>query len=162
MHREFILCAFFVYCRNKNRHLRQNKPMIKRYFIYGNIGILLEVFWTGIMSFCKKGDLRLTGSTSIIMFFIYGLAVFMEPLFRQLKFQSFIVRGMTYGLMIFSMEFFCGFGLETVHACPWDYSDALYSIGGLIRMDYYPLWIFVGLLYERVYYVQARKIINKN
>ena len=97
----------------------------------------MEVFWTGMQSFIKRGDICLTGTTSVIMFFIYGLVVFMEPLFKQLKGQSAIVRGMTYGLLIFAIEFFSGTGLKAVN--------------GLVRLDYYPVWIFVGLVYERIY-----------
>lgn len=125
--------------------------MLKRYFIYGNLGILMEVFWTGIHSLIKEGNVCLTGTTSVIMFFIYGLVIFMEPLFKQLRGQSAIVRGMIYGLMIFAMEFFSGTGLKAVNACPWDYSSAVYNIEGLVRLDYYPVWIFVGLIYERIY-----------
>ena len=47
--------------------------MLRRYFIYGNLGIFMEVFWTGMQSFIKRGDICLTGTTSVIMFFIYGL-----------------------------------------------------------------------------------------
>mgnify|MGYP002975039952 CR=1 FL=1 len=72
-------------------------------------------------------------------------------LFKQLKGQSAIVRGMTYGLLIFAIEFFSGTGLKAVNACPWDYSSAVYNINGLVRLDYYPVWIFVGLVYERIY-----------
>lgn len=125
--------------------------MLKRYFIYGNLGIFMEVFWTGMQSFIKRGDICLTGTTSVIMFFIYGLVVCIEPMFKQIKSQSCIVRGMTYGLMIFAVEFFTGMGLRIVNACPWDYSSAVYNINGLIRFDYYPVWIFVGLFYEKIY-----------
>ena len=83
--------------------------------------------------FIKRGDICLTGTTSVIMFFIYGLVVFMEPLFKQLKGQSAIVRGMTYGLLIFAIEFFSGTGLKAVNACPWDYSSAVYNINGLVK-----------------------------
>ena len=89
--------------------------------------------------------------TMLRRYFIYGLVVFMEPLFKQLRGQSAIVRGMTYGILIFAIEFFSGTGLKAVNACPWDYSSAIYNINGLVRLDYYPVWIFVGLVYERIY-----------
>lgn len=136
---------------HKNSKFKHNITMLRRYFIYGNLGIFMEVFWTGMQSFIKRGDICLTGTTSVIMFFIYGLVVFMEPLFKQLRGQSAIVRGMTYGILIFAIEFFSGTGLKAVNACPWDYSSAVYNINGLVRLDYYPVWIFVGLVYERIY-----------
>ena len=79
--------------------------MLRRYFIYV-LWNIMEVFWTGMQSFIKRGDICLTGTTSVIMFFIYGLVVFMEPLFKQLRGQSAIVRGMTYGILIFAIEIF--------------------------------------------------------
>ena len=150
----FVLLAFPVIGQtftHKNSKIKHNITMLRRYFIYGNLGIFMEVFWTGMQSFIKRGDICLTGTTSVIMFFIYGLVVFMEPLFKQLRGQSAIVRGMTYGILIFAIEFFSGTGLKAVNACPWDYSSAIYNINGLVRLDYYPVWIFVGLVYERIY-----------
>lgn len=35
--------------------------MLRRYFIYGNLGIFMEVFWTGMQSFIKKGGYLFNG-----------------------------------------------------------------------------------------------------
>ena len=56
---------------HKNSKIKHNITMLRRYFIYGNLGIFMEVFWTGMQSFIKRGDICLTGTTSVIMFFIY-------------------------------------------------------------------------------------------
>ena len=53
--------------------------MIKRFFIYGLIGWGMEIFWTGLYSLIS-GDLRLLAFTNLWMFFIYGAAVFLEPI----------------------------------------------------------------------------------
>lgn len=34
--------------------------------------------------------------------------------------------------------------------CPWDYSHAKTNIDGVIRLDYAPLWMAAGLLFERI------------
>ena len=31
---------------------------------------------------------------------------------------------------------------------PWDYSKEKYNYKGVIRLDFIPVWFFVGLLYE--------------
>ena len=106
------------------------------------------------ISLYKKGGLFRFNMVSTCCYYVslfIGLVVFMEPLFKQLRGQSAIVRGMTYGILIFAIEFFSGTGLKAVNACPWDYSSAIYNINGLVRLDYYPVWIFVGLVYERIY-----------
>ncbi len=123
--------------------------MAKRFMIYSMLGIYMEILWTGL-----KGGIAdsLTGHSSVIMMAIYGCAVFMEPAFRQLKGYSSITRGIIYSLFIFSAEYFSGSLLMKYNICPWNYSHAFYNMKNVIRLDYMPLWIFMGLLYERLYF----------
>lgn len=124
--------------------------MFKRFFIYGSIGLSLEIFWTGFMSFLS-GDMTLTGHSSVIMLPIYGGAVFLEPLFSQLKGSSLFLRGTIYMILIFAVEYWSGFLLTIFNICPWSYLNSALNINGLIRIDYGPLWFSVGLLYEYLY-----------
>ncbi len=124
--------------------------MLKRFFIYGNIGILLEIIWTGFNALLK-GDISLTGHTSIIMFPIYGSVVFLEPIFAQLKNSSLVLRGTVYMIFIFAAEYWTGLLLEHFNMCPWTYINAALNVKGIIRLDYAPIWSFVGLLYEHLY-----------
>lgn len=125
--------------------------MLKRYIIYGLIGWCAEVFWTGFGSLLK-GDPRMEGWTYIWMFFIYGLAVFLEPVHNKIRNHSAIVRGGIYMLLIFSIEYFTGWFLETtITVCPWDYTGNPFSIHGYIRLDYAPVWFIAGLLFEKIH-----------
>lgn len=124
--------------------------MFKRFFIYGSIGISLEILWTGFMAFLS-GDMSFTGHSSVIMMPIYGSALFLEPLFKQLKNVSVILRGIVYMVLIFSVEYWSGLILTFFKICPWSYLNAALNVRGLIRLDYAPLWFTVGLLYEQVY-----------
>ena len=63
--------------------------MGKRFIIYGLLGFCMEVLWTGFGSLLK-GDIKLTASTYVWMFFIYGLAVFLEPIHNRIRHLSFI------------------------------------------------------------------------
>jgi uncharacterized membrane protein len=125
--------------------------MIKQFLIFGCLGIVMEVFWTG---FCGllKGDKELRGFTSIWMFPIYGSAVFFEPIYVSLKNFPVAVRGCVYMVLIFAAEYASGFILEkTLGECPWDYKDSKMNVYGLIRIDYAPVWFIAGLLMESVF-----------
>ncbi len=53
---------------------------------------------------------------------------------------------------IFIAEYASGWGLEKlIGSCPWDYTGSKFSIKGLIRLDYAPVWFAVGIIYERLY-----------
>ncbi|MDA8222623.1 MAG: hypothetical protein M0Z35_13215, partial [Desulfitobacterium hafniense] len=60
---------------------------LKRFFIYGIIGLVVEVMYTGLASLLK-GDLSMQGFTFLIMIPIYGLSVFLEPLHTSLRSHS--------------------------------------------------------------------------
>ncbi|MEA4816554.1 MAG: hypothetical protein VB120_06825 [Lachnospiraceae bacterium] len=120
--------------------------------IYGLAGWTMEIVWTGIASLLK-GDLMLKSSTSLWMFLIYGSAVFLEPLFSLLEDSPVVLRGGLYMLSIFLAEFATGMLLQKTAGCPWDYGTSKYSINGIIRLDYAPVWFAVGLIFEKLYFV---------
>ncbi|MEI3163215.1 MAG: hypothetical protein V8S74_07430 [Lachnospirales bacterium] len=124
--------------------------MINRFFIYGGIGLCIEVFWTGLCGFFE-GDFTFTGHSSLVMFPIYGSVVFLEPLFKELRYNNIFLRGVVYMLLIFSTEYFSGIFLNSFGICPWSYAEAKYNINGVVRIDYMPLWFGVGIMYERIY-----------
>lgn len=124
--------------------------MIKRFILYGFLGLLLEIVWTGINSIFK-GDRRLRCTTSLWMFPIYGLAIFFEPIINLIIILPIMVRGVTYMICIFLAEYYTGTALKHFSVCPWDYSRSSLNVQGVIRLDYAPLWFIVGLAYEWVY-----------
>ena len=126
--------------------------MITRFAIYGAIGCLMEVLWTGLGELLNK-NFRLSSKTSLWMFFIYGGVVILEPLFRILSPLNFLLRGIVYALLILIGEFISGSLLKHAKICPWDYSHTRYHVRGVIRFDYIPAWIVAGLLFERIYWM---------
>lgn len=110
----------------------------------------MEVFWTGMHSLIKK-DYTLSANTSIWMFFIYGLAVFLEPICDMLMNYPVYLRGGVYVVCIFSIEYLTGSFLKSAKLCPWDYSHSKYNVAGIIRLDYAPAWFVAGLLFERIH-----------
>ena len=131
---------------------RHTSSMITRFLIYGAIGCLMEVLWTGLGSLLNR-DYKLQSHTSIWMFFIYGMVVFFEPVFRLTASWPFLFRGVLYSVSIFIGEYITGSLLKVANICPWDYSQNRFHYNGLIRWDYAPAWAVAGLFFERVYWL---------
>ena len=124
--------------------------MKKRFIVYGLMGWCIEVFWTGMCSLIYR-DVTLASQTSLWMFPIYSLMVFIEPIYGLIKKQHIILRGCIYVICIYTVEYFSGLLLLSVFgSTPWDYSHAKYNINGLIRLDYAPAWLAAGLLFEKL------------
>ncbi|MFA5524457.1 MAG: hypothetical protein WDA24_08865 [Tissierellales bacterium] len=132
--------------------LEHNIIMLIHFIIYGLLGMIMEIFWTGIHSLIS-GDLNLISQTSIWMFFIYGSAVFLEPIHDKIRRKNVIFRGITWTFLIFIIELLCGFLLNLlIGSCPWDYKDStVYTLNGYIRFDYFPVWFVVGLVFEKIH-----------
>ena len=125
--------------------------MTKNFFLCGVVGWFLECFWTGFGNILSKNkDRKLTCHTSLWMFPIYGMAAIILPLSKTLKSKCALIRGGVYSLCILTTEYITGRILKKFKACPWDYSKSKFNVDGVIRLDYFPVWFFVGLLYEKI------------
>jgi len=123
-----------------------------RFVIYGLLGWILEIIWTGLHALFR-GDWEMPGFTYLWMFPIYGLAVFIEPIYQQIRFLPLVVRGLIWMTIIFAVEYLTGWTLaELLGRCPWDYTGTTpYQLNGFIRLDYAPVWFTLGLIFERIY-----------
>ena len=90
-------------------------------------------------------------------FFICGLTGWcLEILFtsigncRYFKKIPALFRGFIYSTGIFCFEYLSGSLLKKHHLCPWDYSNAPTNINGVIRLDYAPVWMAAGLIFEKI------------
>ena len=110
----------------------------------------MEIIWTGLSSLLKR-NYKLTATTSIWMFFIYGLAAFTGPFCDTLIMMPLVVRGGIYTLCIFVVEYIAGSFLKKARICPWDYSGSRFAVQGVIRLDYAPAWFTAGLIFERLH-----------
>lgn len=155
----YVIYYLFLSIKNKNPVNTHNSIMLTHFVIYGLLGMLIEVFWTGLGSLLA-GNLSLTSRTYIWMFFIYGSAVFLEPIHDIIRRENIILRGIAWAIIILLIEFVSGYILDlTIGVCPWDYSkSSKYSILGYIRLDYFPAWFFAGLLFERVHDLLDKKL----
>jgi uncharacterized membrane protein len=126
--------------------------MLKRLLLYGLIGWCLEIMWTGLESLVQ-GDLRLLGFTNLWMFFIYGSAVFFEPLHDLISNWRWPLRGLFWLTLIWGIEYLSGLILVSILGVyPWHYTDPL-AVSGLITLRFAPVWFVGGLLFERIHRV---------
>jgi len=121
--------------------------IFKRFLIYGIIGLVLEVVYTGLASLLKGGH-RMEGFTFLVMIPIYGLAVFLEPLHNHLRPSPWWIRGLMYLGTIWMIEYSSGVILAgALGDCPWHYCDKL-NFNAYITFSMAPQWFFAGFLFE--------------
>lgn len=129
------------------------KQVWLRFLIYGALGWIVEVIFTGVGSFIA-GDWELTSYTYLWMFPIYGLAALgMEWLHSNMQRQYWFVRGIVYVVFIFTVEYLSGWLLcQWLGACPWEYPASSPHIGGFIRLDFAPAWLALSFVFERMHF----------
>ena len=123
--------------------------MMIKFIIYGLLGWNIEVLWTG---WCEllSGNINMVGRTSLWMFIIYGSGgILFEKVLPKIKDRKWFERGFIWMCLIFAVEFLSGAFLKLLGITAWRY-DSLFSVLGLIRLDYGPLWAVVGLAFERL------------
>lgn len=130
--------------------------MKNRFLLCGSVGWGLEILWTGLHSL-HDGEPTLSGTSSLWMFPIYGMASIIGPASQRLIKLPLFFRGTLYAAGIYLVEFMTGSLLRRFHACPWDYSSCRYQYKGLIRLDYAPLWFLIGLFYEKLLNFNVQK-----
>ncbi|UWG97855.1 putative ABC transporter permease [Dehalobacter sp. DCM] len=114
------------------------------------MGWSLEILWTGLNSLIH-GDFRMMGFTNLWMFFIYGSAVFLEPLHDKISHWRWPLRGLIWLMVIWGIEYISGLILlKVLGVYPWEYTDSL-AINGFITLGFAPVWFCGGLLFEKVH-----------
>lgn len=131
----------------------QQLGLLARFVIYGLIGWCIECFFTSVVDLASgAGDLRLKGYSYLWMHPIWGVGLLLgERLLQALRRARLTraTRALVGMAVCFSVEYAAGALLVAlIGHCPWDYSNSVWSVNGLIRLDYAPFWWMVGLLYE--------------
>lgn len=137
---------------------------VKNFILCGITGWCLEIMFTAVESMLSQ-DWRLMGKTSLIMFPIYGLGMFLGPICHGIDRwldegfweegriplgEKALRHGMIDMVLIFVAEYGFGLLLAGLGICPWDYQGKPANVHGLIRLDFAPLWFFTGLILEKV------------
>lgn len=120
----------------------------------GIMGWCMEILFTSLQSF-RRREKKGMGNTSVFMFPIYGLAVFLKPVCHLVSGLHVILRGTIYAICIFTAEYGTGRFLQKRDMCPWDYGSSPWNIRSIIRLDYAPVWFLTGLIFERLLRAEA-------
>jgi len=130
-------------------HRRLNH--LEKIVIYGCIGLIIEVFFTGIAS-AFDGNIILKGTTYLWMLPVWSSGVYALKYTGKLVGRyNFFTRGFVYAVVCLLVEYLFGiYFLLVLKQVPWDYSYADWNIHGIIRLDYIPFWFCVGLASEKV------------
>src|SRR5690625_926170 len=130
--------------------------MLARFLVYGLLGWIVEIFWTG-MSSALRADRRLTARTYLWMLPIYGGGgLLLEALLPVVADYGWLWRGLAAVGLIYAVEYGTGWLLRRlVGRVPWDYRGQRWAVHELIRIDYAPAWFVLGLLFERTQPVLA-------
>ena len=120
----------------------------------------MEILFTSAQSFHDK-DMRLMGQTSIWMFPIYGMASCIQEIYPLIEKWPVLCRGSLYSVGILTGEYISGSILKKLNICPWDYSAAKYNVQGIIRIDFFPVWMAAGLIFERILCGQGAKAAER-
>lgn len=125
------------------------KKLVTDFIHCGILGWCLEILFTSLQSFRRRERTGI-GNTSVFMFFIYGMAAFLRPIYLLIRKLPAVCRGLIYMTCIFTAEYTTGTLLSRKDLCPWNYERSRFHIRKLIRLDYAPLWFCSGLLFERL------------
>lgn len=121
--------------------------LLAKITIYGCLGVLMEVFFTGFHSILVQRDRNAICRTSLWMVPIYGIGAVCLGLLRHLFSNSALFIPIAV-VFIFGAEFCSGWLLRKVKIKAWDYSHAKFGIMGLIRIDYLPFWLMVAIGFD--------------
>jgi len=131
----------------------QTKRVATRFFIFGFLGLLMEVSFGAILAL-KNGNWNMHGQSSPWMIIDYGLiGVILIPIARPLirKRIPLVLRAVVYMLAIFLVEFVTGWIFDLCGLVIWDYSNLPYNLYGYITLTYAPLWYGLALVIEYAY-----------
>ncbi len=113
----------------------------QRILVYGLTGWAVD----SIFVWLHTGRRR---PSSLLNLPVYGLAQpLFEPVHDRLRDRPRLLRALVYGVGILGVEYASGCLLRRLFgSAPWNYREARLGIGGgLIRLDYLPLWGAFGL-----------------
>jgi hypothetical protein len=130
-------------------------------------GITAEVFFTAFYNLfaqtplCGKAPAALAGMSYVWMAFIYGLIPVLGILFHdKAKPLPVWLRLPLYVLIIYIIEFTSGYLLQLFTGkCPWQYTTG-WNVMGLIRLDYFPVWLVFAGLVEQIYVFMNTRVIK--
>lgn len=136
--------------------------VLQKFLVYGCLGWLIEVFFTGVYSLFQK-HWKATSNTYLWMLPIYGFAGFTLDALHTFIPWPWYLRAPLYVAVIYGIEALSGFALEKLTGLiqskfggsgggvvPWNYGKSSWTPAGLINLTYAPFWLIIALLFDPV------------
>ena len=136
--------------------------LIQKLIVYGCLGVMLEVFFTGFHSIIILRNRSAISRTSLWMIPVYGGgALWLGFLRTVVPLPIMFVPLAT--LSIFAAEYVAGWIFRKLGIRIWDYSHSKFSIQGLIRVDYLPFWLMVAVAFDQLsdYVAKIMELVGK-
>lgn len=136
--------------------ISEAEVVLLKVVVWGLIGLLIEVFFTGIKSAVKKPHTA-EGTTYLWMLPIYGIgSILFEYISHNVRCVE-PVKAVVLVVALYVVEFTSGAALRYILGrCPWDYNSPTggwhkMSIRGLVRVDYVVWWYILSLSFVYIY-----------
>lgn len=125
--------------------------LLEKALVYGHLGFLIEVWFTGLHALLIEGDKRGRAQTYLPMLLIYGAtALILEGLSEVLPWP-FYLKAFVYVLVIYLIEGTSGWALKkTTGRIPWDYGLSRWTPMGLINLKYFPFWLLLAMAFDPI------------
>ncbi len=137
-------------------------PLAAKLLLYGAIGLLIEVGFTGLWSLVNR-NWKASGHTYLWMLPVYGLtAMTLEVISESLPWP-FYFKAFVYLPVIYGAEGLSGAVIRFVTkrlqhwlgghgggVILWDYGSSRWTPFGLINLKYAPFWLLVGLAFDPI------------
>ena len=130
------------------------KRIALRIMCFAFLGLLIELFFTGLGPAITRQDWELEGDCSLWMIPVYGLlGIFVAPVSGALKKRHvpLVLRAALYMVLIFAVEYLFGALFDFLGLEIWNYSKRPLNLHGYITLTYAPFWYFLGLCLEYLY-----------
>ncbi|MDQ2912906.1 MAG: hypothetical protein M3T56_06585 [Chloroflexota bacterium] len=123
--------------------------MFVRGLAYGVLGWSVDRLFTTLTGSLRHGRMR-APSVDLGLVAVYALTLpLYEPVRDRVRHAPLGLRAAVYGVGILAVEYTSGRVIRRLRgAAPWDYTGARWTIEGLTRLDYFPLWAIAGLAME--------------
>lgn len=123
--------------------------LLQKFIFYGCLGLLVEVFFTGLHSLVVQRNVRAVSTTYLWMAPVYGSACLLFGWLHDISPLPPWANALTFVPIIFAIEFSVGWLYEKSFGRRlWDYGNARWGVMGHIRLDYAGYWLAAALFFE--------------
>ncbi len=124
--------------------------LLEKTIIYGCLGLLVEVFFTGIGSLIRK-HWDATAKTYLWMVGVYGLTALLLEVVSEAISWPFYLKAFIYVPIIFGAEGLSAWIIKRIIGrVPWDYGVSHWTPAGFVNFKYAPYWFLLALAFDPI------------